>query len=262
MQTLIGLVLAGATLLASTAMAAEPDAARVLAPSGTLRAAINFGNPVLAQRDKATGEPRGISVALAHELGQRLGVPVRYVAYEEAGLVAAAAVQDAWDLAFLAVDPTRGTTIEFTEPYVLIEGTYVVPPGSKLNSIEAVDQPGVRICVTTNSAYDLFLSRTLKHAELSRFANGGEAEAAFLGSGFDALAGVRQPLAALARAHPELRLMPGRFMAIRQAMAVPKGRAAGIPFLRRFVDEAKTSGFVRAALDATGQQEAEVAPAE
>ena len=178
MQTLIGLVLAGATLLASTAMAAEPDAARVLAPSGTLRAAINFGNPVLAQRDKATGEPRGISVALAHELGQRLGVPVRYVAYEEAGLVAAAAVQDAWDLAFLAVDPTRGTTIEFTEPYVLIEGTYVVPPGSKLNSIEAVDQPGVRICVTTNSAYDLFLSRTLKHAELSRFANGGEAEAA------------------------------------------------------------------------------------
>ncbi len=262
MQTLISLMLAGAALLASTAIAAEPDAARVLAPSGTLRAAINFGNPVLAQRDKATGEPRGVSVALARELGQRLGVPVRFVAYEEAGLVAAAAVQDAWDVAFLAIDPLRGATIAFTEPYVLIEGTYVVPPGSKLDSVDAADQPGVRICVAMNSAYDLFLSRALQHAGLVRFAGGGKAESAFLGGGFDALAGVKQPLAALVRTHPELRLLPGCFMAIRQAMAVPKSRAAGIPFLRSFVEEAKASGVVRAALDATGQREAEVAPAE
>lgn len=261
-KTLVSLVLAGATLLASAAVAAEPDVARVLAPGGTLRAAINFGNPVLAQRDKATGEPRGVSVALARELGQRLGVPMRFVAYEEAGLVAAAAVQDAWDVAFLAVDPLRGATIGFTNPYVLIEGTYVVPPGSKLDGIDAVDQPGIRICVAVNSAYDLFLTRALRHAELVRFAGGGEAEAAFLGGGFDALAGVKQPLAALVQTHPELRLLPGRFMAIRQAMAVPKSRAAGIPFLRSFVEEAKASGFVRAALDATGQHEAEVAPAE
>jgi polar amino acid transport system substrate-binding protein len=262
MRTLISLVLAGATLLASTAIAAEPDAARMLAPTGTLRAAINFGNPVLAQRDKATGEPRGVSVALARELGQRLGVPVRFVPYEEAGQVAAAAVQDAWDVAFLAVDPVRGATIEFTTPYVLIEGGYVVPPGSKLDSIGAVDQPGIRICVATNSAYDLFLTRALHHAGLVRFAGGGEAEAAFLRDGFDALAGVKQPLAALVRTHPELRLLPGRFMAIQQAMAVPKSRAAGAPYLRSFVEEAKTSGFVRAALDATDQHEAEVAPAE
>ena len=260
MQTLINLLLAGGTLLASTVVAAEPDAARVLAPGGTLRAAINFGNPVLAQRDKATGEPRGVSVA--RELGRRLGVPVRFVAYEEAGLVAAAAMQDAWDVAFLAIDPVRGATVEFTKPYVLIEGTYVVPPDSKLDSVDAVDQPGVRIGVARNSAYDLFLSRALRHAGLVRFAGGGEAEAAFLGGGFDALAGVKQPLAALARTHPELRLLPGRFMAIRQAMAVPKSRAAGVPFLRSFVEEAKASGFVRAALDATGQREAEVAPAE
>lgn len=261
LPTLISLMLGGVLLLASTAVAAEPDTARVLAPSGTLRAAINFGNPVLAQRD-ATGEPRGVSVELARELGQRLGVPVRFVPYEEAGLVAAAAVQDAWDVAFLAIDPLRGATIEFTAPYVLIEGTYVAPPDSKLDSIEAVDQPGVRICVAANSAYDLFLSRALKHAELVRFASGGAAEAAFLGGAFHALAGVKQPLAALVRTHPELRLLPGRFMSIRQAMAVPKGRAAGSPFLRSFVEQAKASGFVRAALDATGQREAEVAPAE
>ena len=262
MSPLIGLMLAGATLLAVTAMAAEPDAARMLAPSGTLRAAINFGNPVLAQRDRTTGEPRGVSAALARELGQRLGVPVRFVPYEEAGQVAAAAVQDAWDVAFLAVDPVRGATIEFTAPYVLIEGSYVVPPDSKLGSIDAVDQPGVRICVAANSAYDLFLTRALHHAELIRFASGGEAEAAFLHGGFDALAGVKQPLAALVRTHPELRLLPGRFMAIQQAMAVPKSRAVGTPYLRGFVEEMKTSGFVRAALDATDQHEAEVAPAE
>lgn len=261
MRTLIGLMVAGVTLLGSTAVAAEPDPARVLAPSGTLRAAINFGNSVLAQRD-ATGTPRGVSVELARELGRRLGVPVRLVSYEEAGMVAAATVQDVWDVAFLAIDPLRGTTIEFTAPYVLIEGTYVVPTDSKLDSIEAVDQPGVRICVAVNSAYDLFLSRALKHAELVRFANGGAAEAAFLGGAFDAIAGVKQPLAALVQTHPELRLLPGRFMSIRQAMAMPKGRAAGSPFLRSFVEEAKASGIVRAALDATGQREAEVAPSE
>lgn len=261
-KALISLMLAGAALLASAAVAAEPDAARMLAPGGTLRAAINFGNPVLAQRDQATGEPRGVSAALARELGQRLGVPVQLVPYEEAGQVAAAAVRDAWDVAFLAVDPTRGATIEFTAPYVLIEGTYAVPPGSKLDSIDAVDQPGVRICVAANSAYDLFLTRALHRAELVRFAGGGEAEAAFLHGGCEALAGVRQPLAALVRTHPELRLLPGRFMAIQQAMAVPGSRAAGTPYLRGFVEEMKASGFVRAALDATDQHEAEVAPAD
>ncbi len=137
-----------------------------------------------------------------------------------------------------------------------------MPQGSKLDSIEAVDQPGVHIGVAANSAYDLFLSRALRHAGLVRFANGADPQAAFLSGSFDALAGVKQPLAALVRTHPELRLMPGRFMAIRQAMAVPKTRVAGIPFLRGFLEEVKASGFVRAALDATGQREAEVAPAE
>lgn len=262
MRTLISLMLAGATLLASTAVAAEPEAARTLAPSGTLRVAMNFGNPVLVQKDHTTGEPGGVAAALARELGQHLGVPVRFVPYEEAGQVAAAAGQDAWDVAFLAVDPTRGATIDFTAPYVLIEGTYAVPPGSKLDSIDAVDQPGVRVCVAANSAYDLFLTRALHHAELVRFAKGGDAEAAFLHGGCNALAGVKQPLAALVRTHPELRLLPGRFMEIQQAMVVPKSRAAGMPYLRGFVKEMKSSGFVRAALDASGQHEAEVAPAE
>ncbi len=171
-------------------------------------------------------------------------------------------MRDAWDVAFLTVDPVLATTIEFTTPYVLIEGSYLVPPGSRLGSIGAVDQPSIRICVATNSAYDLFLTRALHHARLVRFASGGEAEAASLRGGFDALAGVKQPLAALVRTHPELRLLPGRFMAIQQAMAVPRSRATGALYLRSFVEAAKASGFVRAALDATDQHDAEVAPAE
>lgn len=262
MNIFVGWVLAGGLLLASTVLAATPaqEAARALAPNGTLRAAINFGNPVLAQRDPGSGEPRGVSAELARELGRRLNVPVAFVPFEEAGLVAAAAAQDVWDVAFLAIDPVRGATIDYTAPYVLIEGTYVVPANSPLDRMEAIDAPGVRVTVAKASAYDLFLTRALKHAELVRLPTGPEAEAAFLAGGYDAIAGVKQLMAALVQAHPELRHVPGRFMSIPQAMAVPKGREAGASYLKAFVEDAKASGFVRNALDASGQREAEVAP--
>ncbi len=262
MDSLLGLVLAGGMLLGSTAMAATPEAVQALAPSGTLRVAINFGNIVLAQRDPATGEPRGVSAELARELGRRLGVPVVFLAYDEAGLVASDAVRNVWDVAFLAIDPVRGATIDYTPPYVLIEGTYVVPPGSTLDSPAQVDAPGIRIAVATNSAYDLFLKRNLKHAELVRFAGGGASEAAFLAGGYNAIAGVKQALMAFVQLHPELHHVPGRFMSIRQAMATPKGRDAAAAYLRAYVEEAKASGLVRRALDASGQREAEVAPPE
>ena len=264
MNTFMGLVLAGGLLLASTSLAAAPapEIARALAPNGTLRAAINFGNSVLAQRDPAGGEPRGVSAELARELGRRLGVPVTFVPFEEAGLVAAAAVRDVWDVAFLAIDPVRGATIDYTAPYVLIEGTYVVPANSPLASLEAIDASGMRITVAKASAYDLFLTRALKHAELVRFPGGQEAEAAFLAGGYDAIGGVKQPMVALVQAHPELRHVPGRFMSIRQAMAAPKGREAAASYLKAFVEDAKASGFVRKALDASGQNDAEVAPLE
>ncbi len=262
MDTMIDMTLAAGVLLGSTALAATPEVAHALAPSGTLRVAINFGNIVLAQRDPATGEPRGVSAELARELGRRLGVPVVFVAYDEAGVVAADAVRDVWDVAFLAIDPVRGATIDYTAPYVLIEGTYVVPPGSTLDSPAQVDAPGTKIAVAANSAYDLYLKRNLKHAELVRFGGGGESEAAFLAGGYHAIAGVKQALVAFVQVHPELRHVPGRFMSIRQAMATPKGRDAAAAYLRAYVEDAKTSGLVRRALDASGQREAEVAPAE
>ncbi|MBV8913469.1 MAG: transporter substrate-binding domain-containing protein [Acetobacteraceae bacterium] len=258
---MIGLLLAGA-LLASAGRAAEREAALALAPSGTLRAAINLGNAVLAQADASGGAPHGVSVDLARELGRRLGVPVELVTYAEAGEVAADAGRGAWDVAFLAIDPARAETIAFTGPYVVIEGVYVVPEGSKLEGVEAVDAAGVRVCVAARSAYDLYLSRALRQAQLVRSGNGREAEAAFLQGGCEALAGVKQALSGLVRERPGLRMLPGRFMAIRQAMAVPKDREAGLPFLRGFVAEVVASGFVRAALDASGQKDAEVAAGE
>jgi polar amino acid transport system substrate-binding protein len=231
-----------------------------LAPKGVLRAAINFGNSVLAQKDPATGEPRGVSPGLARVLAQRLGVQLEYVTFDAAGKVFDALKSGAWDVAFMAIDPIRAAEIDFTGPYVVIEGTYVVPTTSPLRSIEDVDCPGTRVAVARGSAYDLYLTRTLKHAEIIREGSGQQALALFLKTGLEAAAGVRQPITAFANTHPGMRVIPERFMAIEQAMGTPKGRGAGARYLRDFVEEMKSSGFVAKALAESGQADATVAP--
>lgn len=244
-------------------MSPDPDRAAILrdlAPSGTLRAAINYGNPVLAGKDPATGEPRGVSVDLARELARRLGVPVRFVTFDGAGKVFEAAKASGWDVAFLARDPARATEILFTAPYVIIEGTYLVPDGSPFRAVEDLDRPGVRIAVGKGAAYDLFLSRSLKHAQLVRSDTSAGAVELFVREGLDAAAGVKNPLTAYAAAHPGVRVVPGRFTAIEQAMGTIQGRAAGGAHLQAFIEEQKASGFVAAALERHGQRDAVVAP--
>jgi polar amino acid transport system substrate-binding protein len=250
------------TLQGSLAMAGDISAevAMTLAPGGRLRAAINFGNPVLAQRDATSGQPRGVSADLARELGRRLGVPVDYVTFDGAGQVFDALKAHAWDVAFLAVDPVRAAEIDFTPPYVVIEGVYVVPRESPLLTVEMVDREGVRIAVGRGSAYDLYLTRALKHATLVRSPTSAEAIKSFANGGLDAVAGVKQPLAAFVADHPDTRLIPGRFMAIEQALGAPRGRDAGRLFLRDFVEKMKANGFIARALQASGQGEATVAP--
>ena len=244
----------------ASATSTRPDVGRDLAPSGQLRAAINLGNPVLAQRDAANGELRGVSVDLARELGRRLAVPVELVVYDAAGKVADAARAGAWDVAFLAIDPARATDIEFTAPYVVIEGTYAVPADSPLRTIDDVDRDGVRVAVGNKSAYDLYLTRTLKHARLVRAETSPAAIEMFLRDRLEAVAGVKQPLVRLAQANPQLRVMEGRFMKIEQAMGTPRGRDGGARYLRQFVEEMKASGFVAKALERSGQLDATVAP--
>ncbi len=240
--------------------------AQQLAPSGTLRAAINLGNPVLAQRDTGTGDLRGVSVDLARAIAGRLEIPIQFVPYDAAGKVFEALQTEAWDIAFLAIDPKRATEIAFTAPYVIIEGSYMVLKTSPLHAIADVDHAGVRIAVGNGSAYELYLSRTLQHAQLIRFATGSEAVAAFLHDGLDVVAGVKSPLQKFARDRADLRVMDGRFMAIEQAVGMPKGRgtpeaaALTLQFLREFVEHAKVSGIVAAGLARTGQHDAQVAP--
>ncbi|MBE7200463.1 MAG: ABC transporter substrate-binding protein [Parafilimonas terrae] len=242
------------------ARAEDLDIAHRIAPTGTLRAAINYGNIVLAQKGPDR-EPAGISADLARELGRRLKVPVSFTTFDTAGkVVEALNGPQTWDVAFLAIDPKRAQTIAFTPPYVIIEGAYMVPKGSPLTENDQVDRPGVKIAVGRNTAYDLYLARALTSAERVFAPTSQAALELFQKDRLDAVASVRQPLELYARDHAEVRVLPGRFMVIEQAMAVPRGREAALAYVSRFVEEMKASGFVAAALARSGQHDAAVAP--
>lgn len=238
-------------------MTVSSDVVKELAPTGKLRVAINLGNMVLAQKDPATGAPRGVTAELAHELGQRLGVPVDLHPFDGAGKVFEAVKGGGIDILFLAIEPVRAAEIAFTAPYVIIEGVYMVPKDSPLNTVADVDRAGVRIGVSKGAAYDLFLTRTIKHASLVR---GEDGFAVFKQERLEAAAGVKQPVVAYVRTDPSVRMIDGRFMEIRQAMGTPQGRPAGAAYLSRFVEEMKASGFIADALKRSNQPDATVAP--
>ncbi|MFF1377477.1 transporter substrate-binding domain-containing protein [Streptomyces sp. NPDC058308] len=230
--------------------------AQDLAPAGVLRASINLGNPVLAQGTSAA--PSGITVDIAREIGDRLGVPVELLCFDAARKSYEAMAEGRADLCFLAVEPAREAEVAFTAPYVVIEGVYAVPRESPFTAAADVDRAGVRIGVKRGSAYDLFLSRTLRHASVVR---GEEGVDVFRAEGLEVAAGIRQPLTAYVADHPELRLIEDRFMQIRQAVGTTRSRAPGtVEFLRDLVEELKASGFVAASLRRSRQSETLAAP--
>jgi len=235
------------------------EAVRDLAPSGKLRAAINFGNPVLAYKD-ANGRPSGVSVDLALELGTRLGVPVEIIPFDAAGKVTAAAKSGVWDIAFVAIDPARGQDMEQSPPYVVIEGAYMVRENSNIKSNDEVDRSGNRVVVGRGSAYDLFLTRAIKQAQLVRTDSSAIVVEHFMRENLEVAAGVKQQLEADAKKTPGVRLLPGRFMVINQAMASQKGKTAGAQYVSDFIEEMKASGFVAKALERHSIQGAAVAP--
>jgi polar amino acid transport system substrate-binding protein len=231
-----------------------------LAPTGKLRVGINYGNPVLATRDPASGELRGVAVDLARELGRRVDLPVELVGFDAAGKMFEAVRAGAWDVAFLAIDPGRADEIDFTAAYIEIEGTYLVPAGSPFHAIEEIDRDKVRVGISAKSAYDLFLSRTMQRAELVR-ASGPDAAFELLMTGqVDVLAGVRQHLVANSVKLPGSRVFADRFMAIEQALGIPKGRAEAARYLREFIEEVKASGLVAGAIERAGVSGVSVAP--
>ena len=226
-----------------------PGTARDLAPGGTLRAAINLGNPVLAHG--TAEEPAGVTVDIAREVAARLDLPVAFVCVDAARRSVEAMTSGEADLCFLAVEPARAAEVAFTAPYVVIEGVYAVPQGSSITTPAEADRPGVRIGVKRGSAYDLFLTRTLEHATLVRGSDGVEV---FHEEGLEVAAGIRQPLTAHVADHPDLRLVEERFMEIQQALGTsPTRRPGTVAFLSGLVEELVRSGFVADSLSRSGQ---------
>lgn len=224
-----------------------------LAPTGTLRATINVGNPILAGIDKATGAPHGVSVDIARELAQRLRAPLECVVVDAAKKSVETVASGRADVGFFAVDPVRGADIAFTEPYVLIEGCYLVREDSPIRDNSQVDAPNTRVAAGAGSAYDLHLTRELRHATLVRVPTSPAVVSAFVEQGLEVAAGVKQQLEADAARHPGLRLIQQPFMVIRQAMGVAKTRGdTAAQYLRAFVDDLRASGFVREALTRNG----------
>ncbi|WP_322057059.1 ABC transporter substrate-binding protein [Paraburkholderia sp. J63] len=241
----------------------DSAAVEAFAPSGTLRASINLGNPILANRDPQSGEPVGVSVDLARAFAQCLGVPLELVVFDAAGKSVEAVSDARADFGFFAVDPERGETIAFTAPYVLIEGFYLVREASPIRTNAEVDQPHNRVAVGKGSAYDLFLTRELKAASIVRAPTSPTVVQTFLDQELEVAAGVKQQLEADAAKAGGLRLLGERFMVIRQAMGVARGRgelAAGV--LREFVEDMKRNGFVAEALERHRIAGASVAPLE
>jgi polar amino acid transport system substrate-binding protein len=220
------------------------DVIHALAPTGVLRAGINLGNFLLVSGKTAAGEPEGVAPDMAREIAQRLGVPIAYVPFARPGELADAAGTGVWDIGLIAAEPARAEAITFSAAYVEIEATYLVPAGSPLKTIEEVDRPGVRIAIAARSAYDLWLSRHLRHAQLVRSNSLDASFEQFVGDELDALAGLRPRLLQDLEKLPGARILDGQFTAVQQAIGTDKANAAGAAFLRDFVEEAKSSGLV------------------
>jgi len=232
-----------------------------LAPNGKLRVGINFSNNLLTARDPVTRAPSGIALDLATELGRRLGVPVEIVSYESAGALADSASTGAWEVGFLGAEPQRANQISFTAAYLEIEATYLVPPGSPLRTIADVDRDGIRISVPAKAAYDLYLTRTLQRATLTRAAGADAAFKSFVAEKMDVLAGLKPQLVSDHDKLPGSRILEGRFTAVQQAVGTPKGHDVGASYLREFVEDVKATGLVARVIEKNGVRGVSVAPA-
>ncbi len=220
-----------------------------LAPGGTLRAAINTANFLLVTAKSDSGDPQGVAPDLAGEIAKRLGVPLALVPFATPGELADAAGSDVWDIGLIGAEPARAEIIAFTAAYVEIEATYLVPAGSPLDSIAAVDAPGVRIAVTDRSAYGLWLDRNIRHAELVRTKGLDSAYETFVAEGLEALAGLRPRLLTDIQKLPGARILDGQFAAVQQAVGTPKANRASAAFLAQFVEEAKASGLIASLIE-------------
>jgi polar amino acid transport system substrate-binding protein len=251
-----------ALLLTACAMNPQitPATRSELAPSGKLRVGINHSNFLLVNPGSPHGAPQGIAPDLALELGKRVGLPVEFVSFDAAGKTADAIRDARVDVGFIANEAERANVIEFSTAYLELPATYLVPPGSPIGSLSEVDRPGVRIAVSARSAYDLYLTRTLKNAQLVRAADIPSSFKLFVDQNLEALAGLKPGLLSDAQRLPGSRLLDGQFTAVQQSIGVPKGRSDAAKFLGEFVEDAKRSGLVAKLVEKHGVKGVNVAP--
>ena len=220
------------------------EAAKELAPTGVLRAAINMSNFLLVTGRTAGGDPDGVSPDMARELAKRLGVDLKLIQYKTPGEVSDDAGKGIWDIGNIGAEPKRAEKIDFTAAYCEIQSTYMVPPGSKITSLDQVDQTGNRIAVSARSAYDLWLERNIKNAELVRVDGIDASFDIFMEKKLEALAGLRPRLISDVERVPGAKILEGQFTAVQQAMGCTRGKEIGARFLKAFVEEMKLTGFV------------------
>jgi len=258
----LGVALVGALVLTSSAMATgiTPAIRSELAPSGKLRVGLNHGNFLLVTPGSSATDPRGVAPDVARELGRRVGVPVEFVRFDSAGKLGDGVKTGAWDVAFLGAEPQRAAEIAFTAAYLEIPSTYLVPAGSPIRAVAEVDREGVRIAVAEQSAYGLYLSRTIKRARLVLTQGVDASFDVFVAQKLEALAGLKPRLLTDVQKLPGSRLLDGQFTAVQQAIGTAKARVAGAAFLRAFVEEVKASGFVAEAISRNNSQGVSVAP--
>jgi polar amino acid transport system substrate-binding protein len=238
-----------------------PAAARSeLAATGKLRVGLILSNQVLVTKDPQTGELRGVTVSLGEALARRIGVPFEPVGYPNPAALVQSFGRNEWDIAFLALDPARARDVDFSPPYMVVDNTYLVPIGSKVRSVEMADQRGITIAVPERSAPDLFLSRTLKAAEIVRVPGGADAAIEVLRSGrADAYAENAHMLSLYSDRLPGSRVLEGRYTLIQHAVAIPRGRAAAAEYVRQFIEESKSDGTIRDAIAQAGLRRTAVA---
>jgi polar amino acid transport system substrate-binding protein len=240
----------------------DPKMIQSFAPTGTLRVGINLGNPVLAGLDKTTQKPKGVTIDIANEIGKRSGIPVELIPFKSAGSTVDAIKTGNIDLIFVAIDPVRGADVSYTPPYIQIEGAYMVKGDSAFKTNEEVDRSGVEIVVGKGSAYDLFLTREIKNAALLRAASSQAVIDDFMAGKGNVAAGVKQQLESDAKRYTGLRMIPGRFMVINQAIGVPKARTEyekTTTYLSAIIGDLKSSGFVAESMKRHGIEGAKVA---
>jgi len=239
---------------------APPAARSELAPGGRLRVGLNYGNFLLVLKDAPDGAPRGIAPDLGRELGRRLGVPVEFVKFAQAGLLADGVRDGKCDVGFLGAEPQRAAEIAFTNAYLEIPVTFLVPAGSPIRGIAEVDREGVRIAVSARSAYDLYLSRTLRQAKLVRAEGIDASYELFLKQKLDVLAGLKPRLVSDADKLPGSRVLDGQVTGVQQAAGTGKARTAGAKYLSDFIEDIKRSGLVARIIDQHGVKGVAVAP--